>query len=110
MSGPSRARLARTLAQVIEGELPHRLEESVSRAAEGKLGLDQALVDERGDAVEHLWRVTALLSTHGLGRRQVESVMKDRKPLEEALLAAAQEVVGPCDRRRQRLVPREGGA
>ena len=65
---------------------------------------DERLVDELADDVEHRERVDVVAGGDGLGGVEVEVTGEHREPREHRSLGVVELVVGPVDRRPQRLV------
>ena len=92
------------LGEPLERVLADRLEHAEARLAVGALALaDEALVDERGDAVEHLAelepeRLAATVSAVSSDAAADE----DAEAREQRLLAVVEQVVAPVDRVPQR--------
>jgi hypothetical protein len=101
--------VARRVAQAGESVRAYRLEHVEARLAVGVLAAhQQALVAERGDAVEHVRRARP----RGDGRRGVEREAADEhaQRVERGLLVGGEQRVAPVDHVAERAVPRLGVA
>jgi hypothetical protein len=100
------------LGEALGGVLPHRLEQVEARLAVGLLAPhQQALVAQRGDAVEHL-RLAAGGVGRGDGLRGVEreAAAEHRQRAEQRLLAGREQRVAPVDGGAHGAVARVGVA
>ena len=89
-----------------ERVLPDRLEQAEARLAVGAVGLaDEALVDERREALEHLAQVR-LVAADGVGDLQRAAAGEDSEPRQQSLLGRLEQVVAPVDRIAERALPR----
>ena len=87
------------------GVLTDRVEEPEARlAVGGLLDLDQALVDERHQAVEDVHADLGRRPADRFGRGEVAATGEDRQPIEQSLAAVVEQVVAPGDRAAQRLL------
>ena len=91
--------------QSLAGQLPDRLKESVPGAKTCPLDLDERLVDDPAETVQHLRAGQPLVRAHLLNRLQREAAGKDREPAEHGLLVLRQQRVAPFERGPQRRVP-----
>ncbi len=86
----------------LRGELADRLEHGEARLP-GFLGAaDQALVDERGQALEDVDGRPVARTGHGLGHVEVPAAPEDRQASKQPALGLVQEVAAPGDRAPQR--------
>src|SRR5258705_3884721 len=79
--------------QSFAGQLADRLKESVSRAKTCPLDLDERLVDDPAETVQHIRAGQPLVRAHLLGRLQREAASEDREPAEHGLLVRRQQRV-----------------
>ncbi len=87
------------------GVFTDRVEQPEARLAVGcLLDLDQALVDERHQAVEDLHADLGRWPADRFGRGEVAATGEDRQPVEQSLAAIVEQVVAPGDRSAQRLL------
>ena len=93
--------------EALPGILPDGLEQSVAKARVALLDSDQALIDERGQEIEHLAIFDLVAGADPLRRLERPPTGKYRKPPHQELLVVLQEVVTPVDHRAQRLLARE---
>src|SRR5262245_56486878 len=87
--------------------LPNRLEQPVATACVALLHGHEALVDERGQVIEHSAVLDVAADADALRRVERPSSGKYRQPPEQELLRILQEVVAPVDERAQRLLARQ---
>ena len=98
-------RVSPLLAQPLPSVLAERLEHDEARVAVVGHALDeQAVVDERGDAVEDVDAEVLAGVADGLGRLERAAAGEDREAPEQRLLGRRQQVVAPVDRAAQRLL------
>ena len=101
----SDGRLLAARRQPLQPELAHRLQHPEARLALDALLLaQQALVDQRGNAVEDIER--PLRVDDRLGRLQRAAAGEDGQAAEEDLLLRGEQVVTPGDGVAHRLLPR----
>ena len=95
------------LGEPLERVLANRLEHLEPRLALGALGLaDEPVVDERGDAVQHLAELEPeRRSGDGLGGLERGPADEDAEAREERLALVVEQVVAPLDRVAERLLP-----
>ena len=109
MTLPGRVFLA-TRRQLLESELAHSLQHGEARLPAWTCFLSQqALVQERGDALERVDHRFTEYTRDGLRRLQREPTDEDREASEQRLLLGRQQVVAPGDGRTHRLLPLPGG-
>ena len=96
--------LLAALGEVLGGELVDRVELAEAADAFDLLGLDEALVGQRHDPVEHVAADLVGRPADRLGRLDVEAAGERGQPPQEPPLALAQQVVAPGDRAAQRLL------
>ena len=93
--------------ELLRGELADRVEQPEPRLAVGRLlDLDQALVDERHEAVDDVAAELRGRAADGLGRLEVAAAGEDGQAVEEPPPAVVEQVVAPGDRAAQRLLAR----
>ena len=103
---PAQRPRARPAPRALERVLPDRLEQPEARLAVGAVRLpDEALVDERGEALEHLAEVH-LVAADGVGDLERAAAREDAEPREQGLLGRLEQVVAPVDRVAERALPR----
>jgi hypothetical protein len=91
-----------TAAHLFEGILPHRLQEPEATSSLAiLLGQDQTLVDQRGQALQHIDRAVLSIREDGLCRLQGEPTDKDAQTAEQHLLVGGEELRTPGDGRAQ---------
>ena len=95
--------------ELFECVLPDRLEEPVPRGLELVVDIDERLVDEPGEHVEHV-RLEGHASCDGLGGLQREPAREHRDAREHRSLVFVEQVVRPVDGRAQRLMARQSPA
>ena len=93
--------------QSFERVLPDRLHHRQTGLAVGMLAqLQQALVDQRFDAVDDVDTQILFRVGHGLGGLERAAADEDRQAAEQPLFGLAEQVVAPGNRRAQRLLTR----
>ena len=91
--------------ETFERILTDRLEQTEARLAVGAVRLaDEALVDERGETLEHLPEVH-LVAADGVGDLQRATAREDTEPRQQGLLGRLEQVVAPVDRVAERALP-----
>ena len=84
----------------LERERPDRLEHLEPDARPSRVALDQALIDERRQLIEHIAAVGRRFDDLG-GLLVVEAAIEHREVVQDALELGSEEVVAPGDRARQ---------
>ena len=85
--------------------LAQRLQQPVARRpVRAGLGEHHRAVDQRGQQVEHVWRVERFEAAHRFGVDEREVAGEHREPLEQQALVIRQQVDAPRHRRQQCLV------
>ena len=93
--------------ELLGGVRPDRVEQPEARLAVGDLlDLDQALVDERHQAVEDVAAELGRRPADRLRRGEVAAAREDRQPVEQPPAAVVEQVVAPGDRAAERLLAR----
>lgn len=88
----------------------HRLQQPVPRLARVvDHRLDQRLVDQRGEDVEHSLARELVVGADLLGEFEGRAAVEDRQPPQQHPLGFLQQVPAPLHHRPQRLVPRQDG-
>ena len=92
--------------QPLPRELTHRLEHQVARLIPAvRQQVDQALVDERRHAIQHIERTVAARVADLPRGVEREAAGEDGEAPEERLLVRGEQVVAPGDRVAHRLLP-----
>ena len=97
------------LGEAFGGVLADRLQQPVPRRTVKVFGLDQALVHQGGQQVQHLPVRGAAYRGDRFGGLQGPAPSEDRQPVEHHPLLRAEQVVGPVDQGSQGLMARQGG-
>ena len=100
---PQRGQLA-GLGQAFLAVLAEGLQQPVAGAGTVTVGVDHRLVDKGGQQVADVGRVDRVVGADRLGAVQVEPAGEDRQAVEEGPLLPGEELMGPLDRRPQRLM------
>ena len=101
------AELARRFRPV-EDVLADRLQQPV--AAGGVVELDEALVDETGQDVQHAVRIEVVVGAHRFGGVEAEPADERPEPAQHRLFSLVEQVVAPVDRGGQGALAGQRGA
>ena len=82
-----------------------RVEQPEAGLALDLIAPNEALIDERGDAVEHILAELIGGSAHRLGAIEIESAREDRQAIEQPPARAVEDVVAPGDGGPEGLLP-----
>src|SRR5690349_18198480 len=94
------------LAQTLQPKLADRLQHEQAWLLPLLLRLlQQTLVQQRGNSLDYLHRLTGSCIIYGCGCLQGAAAHKDREPAKEMLLFCTQQVVAPLESVAQCLLP-----
>ena len=97
------------VAEAVETELADGRQQPV--AVSGVVELDQALVDQAGQGIEHVdGSDDVLVGGDRFGPVERERALEDGEAAQHRLVDVVEQVDAPRDRREQRLLPRQRGA
>ncbi|MGH3837350.1 MAG: hypothetical protein ACRDSF_16860 [Pseudonocardiaceae bacterium] len=108
MAFPGRVALSRA-HQLSPGEVPDRLEQAVTALRLVDVSLDEGLVHQAGEDIQHRVAIHDLAGADALGRIEGETAGEHRQAAQQRALGIVEQLVAPCHRGLERLLAGQRG-